>query len=155
MIVVLIGVGDNGRVFGLQCDRISVSAMMAVLVAVLIVLDVEKDLSYNARNGALPTRPKRCVVVKEHLPASLLACSGVMLSVCKWLCNSVRSRWTRCGHGLTVMWFSEHRMMTPCILCSVDGGCALVSFIWNPKIEFRVANVWNPLSESCDWLMLP
>ena len=103
MIVVLVGFGDSGSVFGLQCDKISVSAMMAVLVAVLSVFDVEKDLSYNARSGALPTRPKRCVVVKEHLPASRLACSGVMLSVCKWLCNSVRIRWTRWGHGLTVM----------------------------------------------------
>lgn len=92
MMVVLIGVGDNGSVFGLQCDKISVSAIMAVLVAVLSLFDVENDLSYNARSGALPTRPKRCVVVNEHLPARRLACSGVMLSVCRWLCSSVRIR---------------------------------------------------------------
>ena len=30
-----------------------------------------------ARSAALPTRPKSCVV-KEHLPASLRACSGVI-----------------------------------------------------------------------------
>ena len=95
MIVVLVGVGDNGSVFGRQCDSISVSAIIAVLVCVLNLFEVENDLSYSALSGALPTRPKRCVVVKEHLPAKRLACSGVMLSVCRWLWSSVRMRWIR------------------------------------------------------------
>ena len=90
--VVLMGVGDNGSVFGLQCDSISISAIMAVLVLVCSLSDVEKDLSYNARSGDLPTRPNKCVVVNEHLPAKRRACSGVILSVCRWLCSSVSIR---------------------------------------------------------------
>ena len=81
MIVVWMGLGESGTVLGWQCVSISVSAIIAVLVVVLILSVVEKDLSYRARRGALPTLPNRWVVVKEHFPARRLACSGDIDSV--------------------------------------------------------------------------
>ena len=99
------------------------------------------DLSYSARSGARPTRPKRWVVVKEHLPANLRASSGVMLFVCRWLCSSCNSRQTLLGQGLTDTCWGSHWMMTPCILCSLSGRCSLDGFMWNPRMEFNCAKV--------------
>ncbi len=81
MMVVGFGRGWNGTVLGRQCANISLSEMMAVLVWVLSVDVVLCALSYRALNGARPTLPKRCVVVKEHCPANLRACSGDIESV--------------------------------------------------------------------------
>ena len=74
-------VGVRGTCLGAQCCNMSSSAIRALLVWLLIVLLLVNDLSYKARSAALPTRPKSCVVVKEHLPASLRACSGVIVDV--------------------------------------------------------------------------
>ena len=59
----------------------------------------------NARN--------RCVVVKEHLPASLRACSGVKDCVCKCFCNCCVMLLTLSWQGATVMWLWSQLMMTP------------------------------------------
>ena len=64
---------------------------------------LEKALSYSARSAARPTRPKRCVVVKEHLPASLRACSGVIVLVCRCVCSCVEICLTRSWQGEIVM----------------------------------------------------
>ena len=69
--------------------RMSSRARMALCVCELRLSLLENALSYSARRAALPTRPKRWVVVKEHLPASLRACSGVMDWVWRCVCVCV------------------------------------------------------------------
>ena len=82
MMVCWSGVGRRGILRGEQCCRMLCSAVSELSVCVSLL---EKALSYKARSAALPTFPKRCVVVKEHLPASLRACSGV-ICVCRCSC---------------------------------------------------------------------
>ena len=93
----------------------SSNAMMALCVCELMVSLLEKALSYSARRAARPTRPKRCVVVKEHLPATLRACSGVMDLFCTWVCSCCEMFCMRSRHGETVMWSELHPMRTPWI----------------------------------------
>ena len=79
-------VGPRGILRGEQCCRTLCSAVSELSVCVERWPLLEKALSYKARSAALPTFPKRCVVVKEHLPASLRACSGVICCVCRCSC---------------------------------------------------------------------
>ena len=89
---------------------------------------------YSARSAARPTLPKRCVVVNEHLPASLRACSGVICCVSRCVCICWVRLCMRSWQGAIVMCVGSHWMMTPCIRCDGSGGCRLDNFMWKPSI---------------------
>ncbi len=86
---------------------------MALCVGVVRVSLLENALSYSARSADLPTRPKRCVVVKEHFPASFLACSGVICCVCRCVWSWLQMCLTLSGHGATVTDSRSHSIRTP------------------------------------------
>ena len=129
MMVCCVGVGRRGSRRGWQLFRMSMSAMIALWVCEPRVSLLEKALSYSARSAARPTRPKRCVVVKEHLPASLRACSGVIALVCRCVCSCVEICSTRSWQGEIVMFSASQLMSTPWILWDGSGGCRLDCFM--------------------------
>ena len=88
-----------------------------VCVCVVSVPLLEKALSYSALSADRPTRPNRCVVVKEHLPASFLACSGAIWCVCRCIWSWLQMCWTRSGQGATVTESRSHSIKTPWIRC--------------------------------------
>ena len=87
--------------------------------------------------------------MKEHLPASLRACSGVIALVRRCVCSCVEMCSTRSRQGEIVIFSASQLMSTPWILWDGSGGCRLDFFMWKPRIELSCSKVENP-----DWAVL-
>ena len=104
---------DDGRseqrwcgVWGVACVSMLSMASSPCRVVLERLCWCEKAWSYRALLAALPTLPKSCVVVNEHLPASFWAKLGSRLSRSKASLMVTMICRIRCGQGLIVAWDS-------------------------------------------------
>ena len=68
-------------------------------------------------------------MVKEHLPASLRACSGIIDLVWRCVCSCCEMWSTRSLQGATVIFLASQLISTPWTRCDGSGGCRLDFFM--------------------------